>query len=60
MRPLVSKILRDWEVAGTVKRVGAASLVLLDREAFAQEASPLADFPAPEPTEPGSRSEPTA
>ena len=49
----VSKILHDWEAAGIVARVGASGLVLLDREALAAEAAPLADFPPPDPTAPG-------
>jgi CRP-like cAMP-binding protein len=57
---MVNRILRAWEVSGTIKRVGASGLVLLDRSALAAEAAPLADFPAPDPTEPGFRSEPTA
>ena len=54
----VSKILRDWEAAGIVARVGASGLVLLDREALAAEAAPLADFPPPDPTAPGAWVEP--
>jgi CRP/FNR family cyclic AMP-dependent transcriptional regulator len=57
---MVNKILRTWEVAGTIERVGASGLVLLDRDALIAEAAPFADFPAPNPTEPGFRSEPTA
>jgi CRP-like cAMP-binding protein len=57
---MVNRILRTWEVAGTIKRVGASGLVLLDRGALVAEAAPLADFPAPDPTARGFRSEPTA
>jgi CRP/FNR family cyclic AMP-dependent transcriptional regulator len=57
---MVNRILRTWEVAGTVRRVGVSGLQLVDRAALAAEAAPLDDFPAPEPPEPGFRSEPTA
>jgi CRP-like cAMP-binding protein len=49
---MVSRIVRDWEKAGIVRRVGASGLVLLDRAGLATEAAPLADFPAPSPMAP--------
>jgi CRP-like cAMP-binding protein len=54
----VSRILHDWETAGIVARVGPSGLVLLDRDALAAEAAPLADFPPPDPTAPGAWVEP--
>jgi CRP-like cAMP-binding protein len=47
---MVSRILRKWEAAGIVRRVGASGLELLDRVALEAEAAPLEDFPAPDPT----------
>jgi hypothetical protein len=47
---MVSRILRKWEAAGIVRRVGASGLELLDRAALEAAAAPLADFPAPYPT----------
>jgi CRP-like cAMP-binding protein len=45
---MVSRILRKWEAAGIVRRIGASGLELLDRAALETEAAPLADFPPPE------------
>lgn len=47
---MVSRILRRWEAASIVRRVGASGLELLDRAALQLEAAPLADFPVPAPT----------
>ncbi len=47
---MVSRILRKWEAAVIVRRVGASGLELLDRSALEAEAAPLDDFPAPYPT----------
>jgi CRP-like cAMP-binding protein len=44
---MVSRILRKWESAAIVRRVGASGLELLDRGALQAEAAPLDDFPAP-------------
>lgn len=49
---MVSRILRRWEAAGIVRRVGLSGLELLDRSALAGQAAPLADFPAPDPARP--------
>ena len=46
---MVSRILRKWEAAAILRRVGASGLELLDRVALEAEAAPLADFPAPTP-----------
>jgi CRP-like cAMP-binding protein len=54
---MVSTIVRDWEAAGIVTRVGSTDLILLDRDALAAAAAPLADFPEPDPTSPGAWSE---
>jgi CRP-like cAMP-binding protein len=54
---MVSTIVCDWEAAGIVSRVGSTGLMLLDRDALAGEAAPLADFPEPDPTWPGAWSE---
>jgi CRP/FNR family transcriptional regulator len=55
---MASRILRDWDTAGIVARIGSSGLVLLDRVALAAEAAPLADFPAPDPAAPGAWVEP--
>ena len=55
---MVRRILRDWEAARIVARVGSSGLVLLDRDALVAEAAPLADFPAPDPAAPGAWVEP--
>jgi CRP-like cAMP-binding protein len=47
---MVNRILRKWEAAAIVRRVGASGLELLDRSALEAEAAPLQDFPAPAPT----------
>ena len=47
---MVSRILRKWEGAAIVRRVGASGLELLDRVALEAEAAPLTDFPPPDPT----------
>ena len=46
---MVSRILRRWEAAAIVRRVGASGLELLNRSALEAEAAPLEDFPFPEP-----------
>jgi CRP-like cAMP-binding protein len=46
---MVSRILRKWEAAGIVRRIGATGLELLDRSALQAQALPLADFPVPDP-----------
>ena len=46
---MVSRILRKWEAAAIVRRVGPTGLELLDRVALEAEAAPLADFPVPNP-----------
>ena len=43
-------ILRKWEAAAVIRRVGASGLELLDRSELEAEASPLSEFPAPDPT----------
>jgi CRP-like cAMP-binding protein len=45
---MVSRIVRRWEAAGIVRRVGASGLELLDRDALGAKAAPLADFPVPD------------
>ena len=55
---MVSRILRAWEAARIIARVGSTGLILLDRDALAAEAAPLADFPAPDPSAPGAWVEP--
>jgi CRP-like cAMP-binding protein len=44
---MVTRILRRWEAAGIVRRVGVSGLELMNRGALQAEAAPLADFPAP-------------
>jgi hypothetical protein len=44
---MVSRILRKWEAAAIVRRVGASGLELLDRAGLEAEAAPLDDFPRP-------------
>lgn len=46
---MVSRILRRWEAAAILRRVGAAGLELLDRDALEAEAPPVTDFPTPDP-----------
>ena len=46
---MVSRILRKWEAAAILRRVGPAGLELLDRVALEAEAASLADFPPPTP-----------
>jgi CRP-like cAMP-binding protein len=46
---MVSRILRKWEAAAIVRRVGPSGLALLDRGALEAEAASLADFPPPTP-----------
>lgn len=50
---MVSTILRRWEAAGIIRRVGSSGLELLDRSALDAEAAPLDDFPPPDPALPG-------
>jgi CRP-like cAMP-binding protein len=45
---MVSSILRRWEAARIVRRVGASGLELVDRAALVAEAAALEDFPPPE------------
>jgi CRP-like cAMP-binding protein len=45
---MVTRILRRWEAAAIVRRVGVLGLELVDRGALEAEAASLADFPAPE------------
>jgi CRP-like cAMP-binding protein len=45
---MVSRILRKWEAAAVVRRVGMSGLELLDRGGLQAEAAPLDDFPPPE------------
>jgi CRP-like cAMP-binding protein len=47
---MVSRILRRWETAMIVRRVGLSGLELLDRAALEAAAAPLKDFPAPDLT----------
>jgi len=47
---MLSRIVRKWEGAAIVRRVGASGLELLDRVALEAEAAPLSDFPPPDPT----------
>jgi Crp-like helix-turn-helix protein len=44
---MVSTILRSWESAGIVRRLGKSGLEILDRRALEAEAPSVADFPAP-------------
>jgi CRP-like cAMP-binding protein len=46
---MVSRILRKWEAAAIVRRVGPSGLALLDRGALEAEAASLADCPPPTP-----------
>jgi CRP-like cAMP-binding protein len=46
---MVSRILRKWESAAIVRRIGPSGLELQDRVALEAEAAPLKDFPAPDP-----------
>jgi CRP-like cAMP-binding protein len=56
---MVSRILREWEAAGLVRRIRTSGLELLDRRSLAAQAAPLADFPLPDPTTPGAWSMPS-
>jgi CRP-like cAMP-binding protein len=55
---MVSRIVREWEAAGIVRRVGAYGLELLERDALVAEAAPLDEFPAPGSAQRGSWAEP--
>jgi CRP-like cAMP-binding protein len=55
---MVSRIVREWDASGIVRRVGPLGLELLERDALVAEASPLEDFPAPGPAQRGSWAEP--
>jgi CRP-like cAMP-binding protein len=46
---MVSSIIRQWEGAGIVRRVGATGLELLDRDALVAKAAPYHEFPPPDP-----------
>jgi CRP-like cAMP-binding protein len=46
---MVSRILRKWEAAAIVRRVGPSGLELQDRVALEAEAAPLKGFPPPDP-----------
>jgi CRP-like cAMP-binding protein len=45
---MVNTIIRDWERAGIIRRVGSGGLELLDRTALAAEGAPLEDFALPD------------
>jgi CRP-like cAMP-binding protein len=55
---MVSKIVREWDASGIMRRVGAYGLELLLREALVDEAAPLEEFPAPGSAQRGSWTEP--
>ena len=55
---MVSKILREWESAGIIRRFGRAGLDIGDRIALEAESAPLAAFPPPRITIPGTATEP--
>jgi CRP-like cAMP-binding protein len=55
---MVTRILRTWEAAAVIRRVGMSGLLLLDRSALEAEAAPLLEFPAPDPTIPGAWADP--
>jgi CRP-like cAMP-binding protein len=55
---MVSRIVREWEASGIMRRVGPYGLELVERDALVDEAAPLEDFPAPGPAERGSWTEP--
>ena len=46
---MVSRILRRWEAAAIVRRLGASGLELRDRVALQAEAAQLEQFPTPDP-----------
>ena len=50
---MVARIFRTWEAAAVIRRVGVSGIELLDRSALEAKASPLSDFPAPDPAMPG-------
>ena len=50
---MVARIFRTWEAAAVIRRVGVSGIELLDRSALEAKASPLSDFPAPDPSMPG-------
>ncbi len=50
---MARRILREWEASAVIRRVGVSGLELLDRSALEAEASPLSEFPSPDPTMPG-------
>lgn len=56
---MVSSILRHWEAAGIVRRIGASGLELVDRSALKAAAAPLDEFPPPDPATPGAWSVPS-
>jgi CRP-like cAMP-binding protein len=49
---MISRILRDLEAAGVVRRSGAEGLVLIDRARLEGEAAPLDVFSPPDPASP--------
>jgi CRP-like cAMP-binding protein len=55
---MVTRILRTWEAAAVIRRVGGSGLELLDRSALEAEAAPLSEFPVPDPTIPGAWTDP--
>lgn len=56
---MVSTILRRWEAAGIVRRVGFAGLELIDQDGLEVVAEPLEAFPRPDPSAPGAWIVPT-
>jgi CRP-like cAMP-binding protein len=56
---MVSTILRQWEAAGIVRRIGASRLELADRCALEAEAAPLDAFQPPDPATRGAWPVPT-
>jgi CRP-like cAMP-binding protein len=55
---MVTRILRGWEAAGILRRVGASGLKLIDRAALEAEAASFRDFPGPDTTIRGAWSPP--
>lgn len=55
---MVSRILRGWEAAGILRRVGGSGLKLIDRAALEAEAAPYRAFPAPDARSRGAWSPP--
>ncbi|MEO8228960.1 MAG: Crp/Fnr family transcriptional regulator [Chloroflexota bacterium] len=55
---MVSTILRDWEAAGIVRRLGRTGLEIVDRSALATVAAPLDAFSRPDRSLPGAWTDP--